>query len=169
MRRRVVVTGMGCINPLGHDVPTVWKALQEGRSGVALTTIFDASSFPTKIAAEIKDWSPACVGQDVERWSRRGRHSQFAAAAALQAVGGSGVLNAQLDPTRLGVYLGSGEGTQDFASFTRMMSAAVTGGGLDLAELTRVGLEILEPAGGIGAGAQHAVGAPGRHVQRTRS
>ncbi|MFO0883184.1 MAG: beta-ketoacyl synthase N-terminal-like domain-containing protein [Pirellulales bacterium] len=54
MRRRVVVTGVGSINPLGHDVETVWKALKEGKSGVGFTTIFDASRFPTKISAEVK-------------------------------------------------------------------------------------------------------------------
>ncbi len=45
MRRRVVISGVGCINPMGHDVETMWQALQEGQSGVAETTIFDASAF----------------------------------------------------------------------------------------------------------------------------
>ncbi len=56
MTRRVVVTGVGMVNPMGHDVETVWKGLREGASGVSYTTIFDASNFPTKISAEVKDW-----------------------------------------------------------------------------------------------------------------
>ena len=65
MRRRVVVTGVGCVNPLGHNVEELWKALQEGKSGVAATTIFDASSFPTKIAAEVKHWDVSKEGEDL--------------------------------------------------------------------------------------------------------
>ena len=49
MRRRVVITGMGCINPLGNDVESMWAGVKEGRSGVGYTTIFAASKFPTKI------------------------------------------------------------------------------------------------------------------------
>ena len=75
-RRRVVVTGIGCVNPLGHDVPTVWSAIQECRSGVDRTTIFDASSFPTKIASEVKDWDLSKVGEDPQKWRRRGRHTR---------------------------------------------------------------------------------------------
>ena len=78
MRRRVVVTGVGSINPLGNDVPTVWKALQESKSGVAGITIFDASGFPTTIAAEIKGWDVSHAGEDLALWNRRGRHSRFA-------------------------------------------------------------------------------------------
>ena len=54
MRRRVVVTGIGLINPMGHDPETVWNGLKEGRSGVAKTTLFDATGFPTTINAEVK-------------------------------------------------------------------------------------------------------------------
>ena len=54
-RRRVVITGAGVINPLGNDIATVWAALKEGKSGVGYTTVFDASKFPTKISAEIKN------------------------------------------------------------------------------------------------------------------
>ena len=72
MRRRVVVTGIGCVNPLGHDVETMWSALQRCESGVAETTIFDASSFPTKISAEVKNWDITQVGEDAEIWKCRG-------------------------------------------------------------------------------------------------
>ncbi|MFT7643495.1 MAG: 3-oxoacyl-[acyl-carrier-protein] synthase II [Pirellulaceae bacterium] len=145
MRRRVVVTGIGAINPMGHDVETVWKGLKEGESGVGYTTIFDASNFPTKISAEVKDWDVTTIGEPAERWKFRGRHSHFAAGAAHQAVTSSGILDTSLDPTRFGVYLGSGEGNQDFNSFSKMMTAAVKGGEFDVAEFTRAGLEILNP------------------------
>lgn len=145
MRRRVVITGVGAINPMGHDVETVWKGLKESQSGVAYTTIFDASRFPTRISAEVKKWDIASIGEDTERWKFRGRHSRFAAGAARQAVDSSGILEGPLDPTRLGVYLGSGEGSQDFISFTQMITAALEGGSFDLAKFTKKGLEILNP------------------------
>jgi 3-oxoacyl-[acyl-carrier-protein] synthase II len=149
MRRRVVITGIGSINPMGLDVETVWQALKEGKSGVGLTTIFDASEFPTKISAEVRDWDITDIGEDPHLWKKRGRHSRFAAGAAKQAIDSSGILTKDLDPIRLGVYLGSGEGNQDFSSFTRMVTAAIsnTGAGeeLSIADFTRVGLATLDP------------------------
>jgi 3-oxoacyl-[acyl-carrier-protein] synthase II len=145
MRRRVVITGIGSINPMGHDVETVWNGLKESQSGVGYTTIFDASNFPTRISAEVKDWDITDAGEDAELWKHRGRHSLFAAGAARQAVDSSGVLDSGIAPTRLGVYLGAGEGSQDFNSFTRMMTAALSDGDFDLAKFTKAGLEILNP------------------------
>jgi 3-oxoacyl-[acyl-carrier-protein] synthase II len=145
MRRRVVITGMGVINPMGHDVEQLWQAMKNCESGVARTTIFDASSFPSKIAAEIKNWDVTAIGEDAQKWRHSGRHTKFAIGAAKQAVESSGVLDNGLDPLRFGVYLGAGEGDQDFFSFARMMTAALQGDRLDLAELTRVGMEILNP------------------------
>ncbi len=145
MRRRIVITGIGCINPMGHDVETVWSGLKEGASGVGFTTIFDASRFPTKISAEVKNWDISDAGEDAETWKFRGRHSRFAAGAAKQAVASSGLEDTAIDPTRFGVYLGCGEGNQDFATFTQMMTAALTDDGIDIAEFTKKGLEILNP------------------------
>ena len=76
-RRRVVVTGVGVINPLGNDIETVWSAIKEGKSGVGYTTIFDASKFPTRISAEIKNWDLANVVDDPELWKHRGRHTAY--------------------------------------------------------------------------------------------
>jgi 3-oxoacyl-[acyl-carrier-protein] synthase II len=145
MRRRVVITGIGVINPMGNDVETMWSAMKEGKSGVGLTTVFDASNFPTRISAQIKDWDISKAGEDPEVWKHRGRHTKFAAGAAKQAVQGSGVLDSLKDPTRFGVYLGSGEGDQDFNAFTRMMTAAIDGDKLDISKFIRVGLETLNP------------------------
>ena len=142
MKRRVVITGIGTVNPLGHDVESVWSALLRGDSGVA---IFDASSFPTKIAAEVKQWDIGQVGEDSAIWKTRGRHSRFAGGAAKQAVHSSGLLDSELDPTRFGVYLGAGEGTQDFDTFSRMLIAGLDGSEFDLQAFAKVGLELLDP------------------------
>jgi 3-oxoacyl-[acyl-carrier-protein] synthase II len=145
-RRRVVVTGVGVINPLGNDIETVWAALKEGKSGVGYTTIFDASKFPTKISAEIKNWDVASVVDDPELWKFRGRHTKFAAGAAKQAFDASGVGDVIKDPRRFGVYMGSGEGNQDFMSFASMMAESLDAdGNLDLVKFTRAGLDTLNP------------------------
>ena len=117
MKNRVVVTGLGLVNPLGLDVDPVWERLKQGDSGVGYTTVFDASRFPTKISAEIKDFENLPLGRDADLWKRRARHTCFAASAALKAVESSGIQEQDLDPTRLGVYLGAGEGNQNFEAF----------------------------------------------------
>jgi 3-oxoacyl-[acyl-carrier-protein] synthase II len=144
MRRRVVVTGVGCVTPLGTTVPELWANLKEGRSGVDYTTLFDASNFPTRISAEVRNWSLADVGEDPAPWEKRGRHTRFAVGAAKQAMGESGVAGT-VDPDRFGVYLGAGEGQQDFHNFSHMMVAALKDGQLDLGTFIRVGLERLDP------------------------
>ena len=145
MRKRVVITGIGCINPMGNDVETMWKGLKESQSGVGYTTVFDASGFPTKISAEIKDWDVTDIGEDEGEWTDRARHTRFAAGAARQAIDSSGCLDANLDPTRFGVYLGSGEGNQDFLSFAHMVTAGLTEEGLDTSRFIKAGLESLNP------------------------
>ncbi len=145
MRRRVVVTGLGCVTPLGSDVETIWKRLLAGESGIGYISLFDASSFPTKISAEVRNWDLRDVGEDPEDWKYQGRHTHFAVGAAKKAVSDSGILDSRLDPTRFGVYTGSGEGQQDFDRFTEMMVAALEDGALDLAKFTKKGLEILNP------------------------
>ena len=146
MRRRVVVTGMGMVTPLGADVEQVWKRLLAGESGVGYTTLFDASNFPTKIAAEVRHWDVSDVGENPDDWKYQGRHTRFAVGAAKKAIADSGVLDKPLDPTRFGVYTGSGEGQQDFDRFTHMMVAGLAGGStFDLAKFTRRGMEILHP------------------------
>ncbi len=145
MRRRVVVTGVGCITPLGVEVETVWKRLLNGESGVGYITLFDASNFPTKISAEVRNWDLSDVGENPKDWEFHGRHTRFAIGAAKKAMADSGLQERDVDPTRFGVYTGSGEGQQDFDRFTQMMVAALNGASLDLAKFTRKGLEILHP------------------------
>ena len=145
MRRRVVITGVGAITPMGTQVERLWEGLKQGASGVGYTSVFDASRFPTKISAEVRDWDISHVGEDPEVWKLRGRHTKFAAGAAKTAVTDSGILDARLDPTRFGVYLGSGEGQQDFQCFARMMTSALKGPEFDMALFTKAGMEWLHP------------------------
>ncbi|MFM7564273.1 MAG: beta-ketoacyl-[acyl-carrier-protein] synthase family protein [Planctomycetota bacterium] len=146
MRRRVVVTGVGVINPMGNDVETMWAGLKASKSGVGYTSIFDATNFRTRISAEIKNWDIGQQGEDPEKWKHRGRHTRFAAGAAIQAMRSSGALDSIQDRRRFGVYLGSGEGNQDFQTFAMMMADSLDANGqLDLVKFTRKGLETLNP------------------------
>ncbi|MBN2474822.1 MAG: beta-ketoacyl-ACP synthase II [Pirellulales bacterium] len=146
MRRRVVVTGIGYVTPLGSEIETVWRRVLAGESGIGYITLFDASNFPTKISAEVHDWDLSDVGEDPEEWKYQGRHTHFAIGAARKAVADSGFEDAKIDPTRFGIYLGSGEGQQDFHRFTQMMVAGLSGSeGLDLVKFTKTGLETLHP------------------------
>jgi len=146
MRRRVVVTGIGLVTPLGAEIETVWRRLLAAESGIGYISLFDASNFPTKISAEVRDWDISDVGEDPEDWKHQGRHTHFAIGAGKKAIFDSGIEDADIDPTRFGIYTGSGEGQQDFGSFTTMMAAALQDSGqLDLARFTRSGLETLHP------------------------
>ena len=126
MRRRIVITGIGWITPLGHDIDTAWKRLLDGESGVAPTTIFDAGTFPTQFAAEVKGFRLAdYLGSDYETHKDVSRQSGFALAAAKLAWNDAGIDRlTNLDKSRVGVYLGGGEGPIDFHNFA---SAAVDG------------------------------------------
>jgi len=145
MRRRVVITGIGCVTPLGTEIETTWNRLLNGESGIGYISLFDASNFPTKISAEIRDWDISDVGENPERWKYQGRHTHFAVGAGKKAIADSGIQDAKLDPTRFGVYTGSGEGQQDFMRFTQMMVAGIDGDTLDIAKFTKKGLEVLHP------------------------
>ncbi len=115
MRRRVVITGMGALTPLGHSVASMFEAQLAGRSGVGPMTRFNARSFPTTFAAEVRDFDLGRFIPDAERFAFCGVNTQFAVAAARQALDDSGLFDfPSLDPTRCGIYLGSGEGIQDF-------------------------------------------------------
>jgi 3-oxoacyl-[acyl-carrier-protein] synthase II len=144
MRRRVVVTGIGAITPVGSDVESMWKVLREGGSGIGRITHFDASNFPTKIAAEVKNFDLAKYVENPARYAACGHNITFAIAAAKEAVNGSGILGTRLDPSRFGVYLGAGEGQQDFQLFMKLVSEARQDGGVDLERFTQAGLKYLD-------------------------
>jgi 3-oxoacyl-[acyl-carrier-protein] synthase II len=115
MRRRVVITGMGAITPLGHSVSELYKSQLEGRSGVGPISLFNASRFPTKFAAQVKNYDLKRFVSDPSPWANSGANTRFAVGAAQQALADAELIgNAKVDRTRIGVYLGSGEGIQDF-------------------------------------------------------
>ncbi len=109
MRKRVVITGLGCISPLGNDVPTLWKNVVAGKSGVGLITLYDTSKFKVKIGAEVKDFDGAALF-GVREARRMDRFVQFALAAGLQAFQQSGLAITESNRDRIGVILGCGIG-----------------------------------------------------------
>ncbi|HEX2971982.1 MAG TPA: beta-ketoacyl synthase N-terminal-like domain-containing protein, partial [Tepidisphaeraceae bacterium] len=115
---RVVITGMGWITPMGHTLESVWERLLAGESGIARITLFDASTFPTQIAAQVKDFNLADHIPNLAQHSGAGRNTQFALAACAQAWKMAGLEASKLDLDRVGLYLGSGEGSLDFGAFT---------------------------------------------------
>src|SRR5688572_386910 len=122
--KRVVITGLGWVTPMGHSVDSVWKQLLEGGSGIAKTTIFDASTFPTTFSAEVKDYDLADhIGDQAAEHDTGGRNTKFALGACAQAWKMAGLDAAELDLDRVGIYLGSGEGSLDFDAYT---AAALT-------------------------------------------
>ena len=144
MHRRVVVTGMGMVTPLGRDLESTWASLREGRSGVGPITLFDAATFPTRIAAEARGFRLEDYVDDPARWEDCCRNTQFAVAAGRMAIDDSGLLGSKgLDPARFGVYLGSGEGQQDFPRFVSLVHSSSQGGKVDTATFTRRGLQEL--------------------------
>jgi 3-oxoacyl-[acyl-carrier-protein] synthase II len=108
-RRRVVVTGLGFVTPIGNDLETVWSSLVEGVSGVGPITHFDTADYSTRIAAEVSDFKPE---QYMDRKLARhlARYCQFALAAARQALDQAGLDPRELDPDAVGVIVSSGIG-----------------------------------------------------------
>ena len=108
--KRVVVTGLGTINPLGNTVEEYFSNLDAGISGSELITTFDTSLFKTKFACTVKNFDPSEHGIDRKELRRIDRFAQFAMAAAAQAVEDSGLDLKSIDLDRAGVILGSGIG-----------------------------------------------------------
>lgn len=106
---RVVVTGLGCISPLGNDVSSLWNAIKAGQSGVAPITLYDTSEFKTRIAAEVKNFDANAVFGRTEA-RRMDRFSQFAAYAARQALADAGLSPNPQNSERIGVVIGTGIG-----------------------------------------------------------
>ena len=113
-RRRVVITGMGTVNPIGHSVPEYWKNLLAGKSGIGAITLFDTTNFKVKFGGEVKQFDT--TGHIEPRELRRlDRFCQFAVVAANEAIKDSGIDLNKVDPFRAGVILGSGiGGVQEF-------------------------------------------------------
>ena len=108
-KRRVVVTGLGIVSPIGNDVPSFWEAVKAGRSGVGPITLIDASDLAAKIAGEVKDFEPS-RRIDPKEARKMDRYTQFAVYSALEALEDAGLKKEDLDPERTGVFLGTGQG-----------------------------------------------------------
>ncbi len=129
---RVVITGMGWITPMGHSIDSVWKRLLNGESGISKTTIFDASTFPTTFSAEVKDYNLADFVPDAGEHEGVGRNTRFALGACAQAWKSAGLNGAKLELDRVGIYLGSGEGSLDFEAYTAAALSAWQAGSTEL-------------------------------------
>lgn len=128
-KERVVITGMGIVCPLGHDIETMWQAMLAGKSGVAKTTIFDASTFPTTFSAEVKNYDVAKFVKNPNLHKDGNRGSNFAVGAAVQACRQAGI-NVEtdnpadgIDRKRIGIYLGAGEGAANHEAFFGAIAA----------------------------------------------
>lgn len=113
MNRRVVVTGLGVVSPVGNDVPTFWKNLLAGVCGIDYIKSFPTDDLPVKIAGEVKDFNSADYEIEPAFARKQDRFTVFAVAAAWQAVRQSGLVSGEggnIDPMRFGVYVGSGIG-----------------------------------------------------------
>jgi 3-oxoacyl-[acyl-carrier-protein] synthase II len=106
---RVVVTGVGCVTPLGNDIDSTWQSLLDGRSGVGPITLFDASEYKTRIAAEVKGFDPEALLSRREA-RRMDRFTQFAVVAAAQALADSRLAISDANRDRIGVVIGTGVG-----------------------------------------------------------
>ncbi|MGC9313445.1 MAG: beta-ketoacyl-ACP synthase II [Sediminispirochaetaceae bacterium] len=109
MKRRVVVTGMGAITPLGNSIETTWEALKAGKSGVGPLTRLDKDEFPSQVAGEIRDFNPTDF-MDSKDARKMANFSRYAVAGAVQAMQQAGLDESSFDPERSGVVLGNGIG-----------------------------------------------------------
>lgn len=145
MRRRVVITGVGSVTALGGTARQTWDGLVQGRSGVGPLTLFDASQFPVRIAAEVRGWSLRDVGENPRLWAHCPRQTRFVIGAAKMAFRDAVLENRYVNPTRFGVYLGCGEPFEDFERFTRSICESSRDTSYDPDAFTETALRIFDP------------------------
>ena len=152
-KQRVAITGMGIVCPLGHDVETVWQAMLAGKSGMAETTIFDASTFPSTFSAEVKDYDFATCTEKPQLHKDSNRGSAFVIGAAAKACKQARIDVETDDPTdgidrsRLGIYLGAGEGSVDNDVFFGAIAQAwdISSGQMDWGRWAEVAFDQMDP------------------------
>ena len=111
MEQRVVITGMGVISPVGNNITDFWHSLVEGHCGIDHIKGYDEYDMPVSVAGQVKDFDPAANGLDAGNVRRSDLYCQYAMAAAYQAMQDSGLVSGEnIEPERLGVYIGSGIG-----------------------------------------------------------
>ncbi|AQQ08481.1 3-oxoacyl-[acyl-carrier-protein] synthase 2 [Sedimentisphaera cyanobacteriorum] len=138
MRKRIVITGLGLVSPMGCGAEKVWKAILNGEDGFNYITRFDASTFPTTFAAEVKDFRLEDYINDTRSHKDALNPTQFALAAAAQACSQAGIEiedaadNSSLDRSRLGIYMGSGEGPIDHETFFSAIAGSASENGREI-------------------------------------
>ncbi|MCO5125516.1 MAG: hypothetical protein M9915_17475, partial [Rhizobacter sp.] len=128
-KRRVAITGIGLVTPVGNDVETTWAALLAGRSGGATISQFDASGFPVRIAAEVKNFRDELAG-DRRLLKHTTRPHRFALVAAEQAFADAGIRPTPEDATRWGCAVGAGMMTSEFVDLAALHAHSAAGGEL---------------------------------------
>lgn len=107
--KRVVITGLGALTPIGNDAPSTWQAMLDGKSGAAPITAFDCSKFKTQFACEVKEWNPAIL-MDAKELRKLDRYHQFSLGSTKEALADAGIDLETIDKNRIGVIWGSGMG-----------------------------------------------------------
>ncbi len=107
--KRVVITGLGALTPIGNDAPTTWQAMLDGKSGAAPITAFDCSKFKTQFACEVKNWDPSTL-MDVKELRKLDRYHQLSVGSTKEAIADAGIDMDKIDKNRIGVIWGSGMG-----------------------------------------------------------
>ena len=128
-RRRVVVTGLGAVTPLGNDASQTWEGAIQGRSGIAKITHFDASNFPSQIAGEVKnfDFSPWVRKNPKLKWVMS--NTKFALSACDEAIEDSGLKWDSMDPRRRGIYYAAGDSAAPVDALAQAFHESFTGQG----------------------------------------
>lgn len=123
MERRVVITGMGVISPIGNDVKTFWENLKAGKCGISRLEGFEEYNLPIHVAGRVKDFDPLNYGLSVAEKRRNDLYSQYAMAASTEAMASSGLVSREnIEAERFGVYVGSGiGGINTFVTQTRIL------------------------------------------------
>ena len=122
--RKVVVTGMGAVTPLGNSAEDNWEALTSGKSGIDRITLFDASEFPVQIAGEVKGFDFEHCYRDDPLLQKATRSTLFAVEAAQEAFGQAGINGEGVAPNRCGIYFGAGDSGTDFDPFVASIYAS---------------------------------------------
>ena len=145
MRRRVVVTGMGLVTPLGVELTTFWSRLVNGESGIRKMTLCGPCSLPINVAAEVHGWSLKDVGEDPHVWQSRPRQSQFLVGSGLHAARHAGLSGHWRNPLRVGISLGVGEPFADFPNFLQSICASLDEDRCEKGEFTATALRLFNP------------------------
>jgi len=135
MKRRVALTGLGLVTPVGNDVATSWPALLEGRSGVAPISLFDASGFSTRIAAEVKRFDESAITGDRKLLKFANRSHRFALAAAEEAMRDAGIAPTDADAERWACSVGTGMMGVAFDDLAAVHRHSAASGELDAGKL----------------------------------